>query len=185
MILCGGSLSSSEVRWRGWISVPGPGSTPTVPAVAGEPRSLTEASEAACLIRADRRQHRTGGSGQRRGHSSLGDLPCRRWSPPCRGRSRCGQDEPRQGPVGLGVVPPPPDPIHFRPVALGRHRGERVRRHEDQFRVPARGRSSPTSSSATRSTGRLRRLSPLCSSRWRSARSPLTGTPTSCPIRSW
>ena len=33
--------------------------------------------------------------------------------------------------------------------------------------------------------GHLRRRSPLCSSRWRSGRSPSTEAPTNCPIRSW
>jgi len=77
-------------------------------------------------------------------------------------------DEPRQGPVGLGVL---------------RHR--RIQFTSDllpsdvtgvsvfdatkttfEFRP---GPSSPTSSLVTRSTARLRRLSQRCSSRWRSA----------------
>ena len=47
------------------------------------------------------------------------------------------------------------------------------------------GRSSPTSSSATRSTGPRPRPRPPCSSPWRSARSPWTASPTSSGCRSW
>ena len=47
-----------------------------------------------------------------------------------------------------------------------------------RVRVQARARSSPTSCSATRSTGRRRRHSRRCWSRWRNARSPSTAAPT-------
>ena len=53
------------------------------------------------------------------------------------------------------------------------------------LRVQARGRCSPTSWSATRSTGRLRRPSPRCLRAWKSARSPWTGPPTRSSRRSW
>ena len=54
-----------------------------------------------------------------------------------------------------------------------------------RVRVPARARCSPTSCSATRSTGPPRRPSRRCSRPWPRARSPSTAPPTRSARRSW
>ncbi len=118
--------------------VPASGPTSDGEVMAGEHPVLEDASEAASLFERLVGEHRPCRAGQRRGHPPFGHVPRRRWPPACRGRARRRQDEPRQGAVGLGLVPAPPDPVHLRPAALGRDRRERVRRPKSELRVPPR-----------------------------------------------
>ncbi len=78
--------------------------------------------------------------------------------------------------------------VQFTPdlMPVGRHRlaGHRPRRRRSSS-ASARGRSSPTCSSPTRSTGRRPRRSRRCSRRWRNARSPQKVSPGPSPNRSW
>ena len=69
-----------------------------------------------------------------------------------------------------------PDPVHPGPAALRRHRRLDLQPGDPRSSSSGPAGSSPTSWSATRSTGPPPRPSPRCSSAWRSARSPSTAT---------
>ena len=73
-------------------------------------------------------------------------------------------------------LPGPPHPVHARPAAQRHHRGQRLQPGDAGSSSSSRGRSSPTSWSATRSTGPRPRPSRRCWSAWRSARSPSTAS---------
>ena len=76
------------------------------------------------------------------------------------------------------------DPVHARPAAGRHHRLARARPQDRRLRLPRRARSSPTSSSPTRSTGPRRRRSRRCSRRWPSGGSPSTASRTTSRTRS-
>ncbi len=120
--------------------------------------------------RASRRRHdeRHRGQARRRADDRHGAL--RRRPPAHRGRARRRQDDARQGPRPLHRRDGPAHPVHARPAAQRRHRRQHLQPGRPALRVPARRRSSPTSSSATRSTAPRPRPSRRCSSRWRSGR---------------
>ena len=130
----------------------------------------------------DRRQRRAGHPGQGRGDRAR---RCCAWSP----RATCSiEDVPGVGKTSLakalarsidcafGRVQFTPDLLPVR--RRRRHRLEPLRRARSSS-GPAR--SSPTSCSATRSTGPRRRPSRRCSRPWPRARSPSTAPPTRSP----
>ena len=105
-------------------------------------------------------------------------VPGRRGPPPDRGRARRRQDEPGEGAGRVDRLHVRADAVHARPAALRRRRRQRLEPRRRASSSSGPGPSSPTSCSATRSTGPRRRRSPRCSRRWRSARSPSTAPPT-------
>ena len=133
----------------------------------------------------DPRGHRVRHRGQARRRPPGAHGPARRGPPPHRGRPRRRQDDARQGARPLDRLLGTPGPVHPRPAAQRHHRGQRLQPGDAGSSSSSRARSSPTSSSATRSTAPRPRRSPRCWSAWRSARSPSTATPTTSTARSW
>ena len=91
------------------------------------------------LLRQDPGQHRAGHRGQDgRGPPGPGRAPGR-GAPADRGRPRGRQDDAGQGPGPLHRLLGPPHPVHPRPAALRRHRGQRVQPGAGRLRVQAGG----------------------------------------------
>ena len=159
---------SSRPSWPRESTAPAPGRPVERPATERSP---------SCSARSPTTS--SGSSRARPRSSSSRSLCLRRRGPPAhRGRARRGQDQPGQGAGRVDRLHVRPHAVHPRPAAVRRRRRDRVEPRRPASSSSAPARSSPTSCSATRSTGPRRRRSRRCSRPWTSARSPSTARPT-------
>ena len=94
--------------------------------------------------RGHRGQHRAGHRGQDRHRPARPGRPARRGPPADRGRARRRQDQAGQGARPVHRLLGPAHPVHPRPAAQRRHRGQRLQPGDPRLRVQAgRGLRQP------------------------------------------